>query len=84
MNNVKRLIATINGELCNIIYIEGNTEISLDEFLSNNIQIHIIREIDTHLEVYEKVYQHLFEIMIFEERKFNIIRSVGGTNNESI
>ena len=76
MNNVKRLIATINGELCNIIYIEGKTEISLDEFLSKNSQIHVIRGLDTHLEVYEKVYQHLFEIMIFEERKFNVIRSV--------
>lgn len=76
MNNVKRLMAIIDDDLCNIIYIEGKTDISLDEFLSNNNQIHVIGEIDTHLELYEKVYQHLFEIMIFEERKFNIIRSV--------
>lgn len=76
MNNVKRLIATINDDLCNIIYIEGKTEISLDEFLDSNFQIHVIGEIDTHLELYEKVYKHLFEILIFDERKFNVIRSV--------
>lgn len=76
MNNVKRLMVIIGYDLCNIIYIEGKTDISLDEFLSNNNQIHVIREIDTHLELYEKVYQYLFEVMIFEERKFNVIRSV--------
>ena len=76
MNNVKRLMATIDDDLCNIIYIEGKTDISLDEFLLNNLHIRVICEIDTHLELYEKVYQHLFEIMVFDERKFNVIRSV--------
>lgn len=68
---IKLICGILNENCIRIVYIDGATDISLDEFLSNNPQIKIIGEI----EPYYEAYKYLFETMGFDERKFNIIYS---------
>lgn len=68
-NNVIELIAIINERICSIIYVEGKTGISIEEFLNNNPQIQI-------LDKYEfdyKYFKQSFELKIFHEANFNIL-----------
>lgn len=68
---IKMLGGMLYGQCIRIVYIEGQTDISVKEFLNINPQFKVLGEI----EPYHEAYKYLFEIMVFDKTKFNIIYS---------
>ena len=68
-NKVIELIAIIGNKIGSIIYVDGKTEISIEEFLRNNSQIKILAEFDYDYEFYKPINK----AFCFNETKFNIV-----------
>lgn len=68
-NKVIELIAIIGNQIGSIIYVDGKTEISIEEFLRNSPQIKILAEFDYDYEFYKPISKTFY----FDETKFNIV-----------
>lgn len=68
---IRLMVGVFNGNLCYIVFIDGATNISIEEFLSNNPQVSVLGEI----EPYYEAYKYMFDIMMFDKTKFNIMFS---------
>lgn len=68
-NNVIELIAIIDNKIGSIIYLDGKTGISIEEFLKNNPQIKILNKYEHDY----KYFKQSFDYSILNKKQFNII-----------